>query len=87
MAHQLPNDRTRVTYLLDSMNCTDPELLAAVAAVKNDDAGMRDAFELTATSISPADPVARKQMNNKCPAANISATDGLKSKGRTGVEL
>ena len=87
MAYQLPNDRTRVTYLLDSIRCTDPELLAAVAAVKNDDAGMRDAFELTATSISPADPVARKRMNNKRPAAEISATEGLQSKGKTGVEL
>ena len=87
VAYQLPNDRTRVTYLLDSIRCTDPELLAAVAAVKNDDAGMRDAFELTATSISPADPVARKRMNNKRPAAEISATEGLQSKGKTGVEL
>ena len=58
-----------------------------ICSVKNDDAGMRDAFELTATSISPANPVACKRMNNKRPAANISATDGLKSKGRTGVEL
>ena len=48
---------------------------------------MRDAFELTTTFISPADHVARKRMNNKRPAANILATDGLKSKGRTGVEL
>ena len=34
---QLPNERTRVTCLLDSVNCTDPELLAAVNVVKNDD--------------------------------------------------
>ena len=87
VAYQLPNDRTRVTYLLDSMNCTDPELLAAVAAVKNDDPGMRDTFELTATSISPSDPVARKKMNSKRPAADILATEILKSKGKTGVEL
>lgn len=87
VAHQLPNERTRVTYLLDSMNCTDPELLAAVAAVKNDDPGMRDTFELTAASIGPADPVARKRMNSKRPAADISATEGLKSTGKTGVEL
>jgi hypothetical protein len=62
-------------------------LLAAVAAVKNDDPGMRDSFEQTATSISPADPVARKRMNNKRPAAEISATDGLRSTGKSGVEL
>lgn len=87
VAFQLPNERTRVTHLLDSINCSDPELLAAVAAVKNDDPGMRDSFEQTATSISPADPVARKRMNNKRPAADISATDGLQSTGKSGVEL
>ena len=48
---------------------------------------MRDTFELTAASISPSDPVARKRMNSKRPAANILATEGLKSKRKTGVEL
>ena len=48
---------------------------------------MRNAFELTATSSSPVDPVACKRINNKRPAADISATEGLKSKGKTGVEL
>ena len=39
---QLPNaDRTHATNLLDSINCTDPVLLAAIVAVNIDDPGMR----------------------------------------------
>ena len=58
---QLPNDRSRVTNLLDSINCTDPVLLAAIAAVNTDDTCVRDDFELTAAYISPLDPVVRKR--------------------------
>ena len=35
--YQLPNDRTRTTQFLNSLNSTDPELIAAVAAIKKDD--------------------------------------------------
>ena len=90
IAYQLPNDRTRVTQFLDSIACQDPELLAAIAAVKKDDPGMRDSFEQTVTFISPSDPVARKKQASKRPAAEISSTftDGaLKQLGRSGVEL
>ena len=88
--YQLPNNRTRVTQFLDSVTCIDPELLAAIAAVKQDDPGMRDSFELAMTYIAPNDPVARKKQANKRPAAEISATFGegsLQKQGATGVEL
>ena len=90
VAYQLPNDRTRVTQFLDSMASQDPELLAAIAAVKQDDPGMRNSFEQTVTFISPSDPVARKKKSNKRPTADISATfvDGqLQQQGSTGVEF
>ena len=90
IAYQLPNSRTRVTQFLDSVTCADPELLAAMAAVKQDDPGMRDSFELAMTFIAPSDPVARKKQANKRPAAEISATfaeGSLRKQGATGVEL
>ena len=43
--YQLPNDSTRTTQFLNSLNSTDPELLAAIADIKKDDPGMRDKFE------------------------------------------
>ena len=42
--YQLPNDRTRTTQFLNYLNSTDPELLAAVLAIKKDDPGMREMF-------------------------------------------
>ena len=90
VAFQLPNERTRVTQFLDSLSCPDPELLAAIAAVKKDDPGMRDSFEQMATFITPSDPVARKQRTHKRPAAEISSafTVGAHNKhGNSGVEL
>jgi hypothetical protein len=38
---EIPNDRARVTYLLDSFNTIDPSILAAMAAVRQDDADNR----------------------------------------------
>ena len=90
IAYQLPNNRTRVTQFLDSIMCVDPELIAAIAAVKQDDPGMRDSFEQAMTFIAPSDPVARKKQASKRSAAEISATfaEGpLKKQGKTGVEL
>jgi hypothetical protein len=90
VAYKLPNERRRVTQFLDSMASQDPELLAAIAAVKQDDPGMCNSFEQTVTFISPSDPVARKKQSNKRPAAEISATfvDGqLRQRGSTGVEF
>lgn len=87
---QLPNERTRVTNLLDSIKCVDPTLLAAIAAVYSDDPGKRDVFELTAAYISPSCPVAKKRQHSKRPIANVSGitNDGnLRKMGDSGVEL
>lgn len=60
---QLPNEHTRVGYLLEGIQCSDPTLQAAVAAVKNDDGpgGLRNDFERAVVKLLPADPVARRR--------------------------
>ena len=78
---------------MNSLNSTDPELLAAIAAIKKDDPGMRDKFEETIASISPCDLAARKRSNSKQPSAEISVATADRGSlkdgkfGTTGVEL
>ena len=61
VAHELPGNRTRVTYLIDSMKCKDPGVLAALSSVRQDDPGMRTNFELAAAFLIPTCPVAKKK--------------------------
>ena len=58
--HQLPDERTWVKYLLDSIKCKDLEVLARMTTIWQDDAGMHQEFELMATFIIPICPIARK---------------------------
>jgi len=78
--HQLPNEFTRVDYLLKGIECGDPQLQAAIAAVKQDKTptGMQYNFELAAAFIQEADPVARKRAagGNKRGAALLSDASG-----------
>ena len=100
--YQLPNEMSRVTYLLDNIECMDPPLQAAMALVRNDNGptGKMNDFEATASFILPHDPVAKKraQASNptKRPTAEISeatvqrdVTPNTKMRvgPKTGVEL
>ena len=60
VAVECPNERSRVTYLLNSIECKDPDLLAAVAAIKQDEVGKRVHFEDAVAFIIPCCPVASK---------------------------
>ena len=75
---QLPNAHTRVGYLLEGIKCSDADLLASIALVKNDDGtnGKRSDFEATAAFIIPNCPVAKRKQQNKRAYGSISATDG-----------
>ena len=92
---QLPNERTRVTYLLDAIQCSDATLQAALAAIKmdNDPNGMRNDFELAATYLLPSCPVAKRRKTTGNYNANVSVASGsgktdLKDGiGSTGVRL
>ncbi len=61
---QLPNERTRVTYLLDAIQNSDPGLQAAMAQVRTDtdpNTGRMNDFEATASYLLPYDPVSKKR--------------------------
>lgn len=95
--YQLPNQHTRVGYLLEAIQCDDAGLQAAMASVRVDkeENGKRSNFEATASHLLPYDPVAkRRSTGTKRGAANISDTSanvaafGAKSGiGKSGVHL
>ena len=60
--YQLPNSHTRVSYLLDGIQCSDAGLQAAMASVRTDDGpqGQRNDFESAAMHLLPYDPVVKK---------------------------
>ena len=97
---QLPNETTRVTYLLDAIQCSDPALQAAMALVQNDTSpsGKMNSFEDTASFLLPNDPVARKRnssvgrntpdISSVTGEVEVSAADlSRPGVGKTGVEL
>ena len=95
---QLPNEHTRVNYLLDAIDNSDPELQATMAAIKSDKApdGKMHNFEDTAAYLLPSDPVAKRRTSPKRTLADIAATSGTDERdakrpkpgiGITGVDL
>jgi hypothetical protein len=94
VAFQLPNEHTRVGYLLDGIQNSDPALQAAMSRVKTDATadGLRYNFESAAATLLPEDPVAkRRPQGGKRNIADISsvAVDATQKIGigKTGVEF
>ena len=93
---ELPTEYSRVTALLDSIECDNSRLQAALSQVRTDDSatGLHHNFEQAVIVILPQDPVALKRVTGKRSAtAMISEVTGGPSptlkvgKGKTGVEL
>lgn len=98
---QLPNEHTRVGYLLTAIQCSDPTMQAALANVTGDDGptGKRNNFERAASYLLPSCPVAKKRVQNNSKrsqneisstAADVSAVAGFGSKpgiGKSGVHF
>ena len=74
VTHQLPDSYTRVSYLLQAIQTTDPDLCAAIANIKKDktDEGMRRDFEAASAYLQESDPVAQRLSGQKRPAGEIS---------------
>ena len=89
VSHQTPSERTRVSYLMNSIDSKDAEVLAGLASIRQDDAGMRGDFEPAAIFLSPTCPVAKKGPERKVGfnAATILAADANTGIGKTSVEL
>ena len=91
--YQLPNELTRVKYLLDAIDNLDPTLQASLALVRADEGpqGKMNDFEATAAFILPSDPVSTKR--GKKRGANVSSADVSSSSAKlakgptTGVEF
>ena len=80
VSYQMPNEHTRVGYLLEGIQCSDAGLQAAMASVRTDNGadGMRNDFEKAAAHLLPYDPVAKKRAavtQNKRSAAQISSIE------------
>ena len=87
---QLPSARTRVTYLLDSLDTKDPDVLAALAHIRALSGGMREDFEATVAYLLPQCPVSKKRKSGtKRDHAEISGVNipMKKGRGKTGVDL
>ena len=100
VAYQLPNEHSRVGFLLDAIKNDDAGLQAAMANVEDDTGpvGKREDFERAASHLLPKDPVAKKMAlrnsEGKRPSAEISETTAIVGKGnqkggigKTGVHL
>ena len=60
--YQLPNEHSRVGFLLDAIQFADAGLQAAMACIKTDNGpdGMQNHFEPAAAHLLPYGPVAKK---------------------------
>ena len=90
MTYQLPNELTRVGYLLEGIQCSDPGWQAAMVSVWTDDGanGMMSDFERAAAHLLPYNPVTRKRTaGTKRSAANISDTRGTHGANASATEV
>ena len=94
--YQLPNDNTRITQLLDNIECDYAPLQAAMAFIKNDTGptGKMNDFESSVAYLLPNDPVLKKQASKDgYSVSEVTAEEGtpevpLKNGiGKTGVHL
>ena len=73
---QLPNEHTRVGYLLDAIETDSPQLHAAMAKVDSDPV-VRSNFELAAAMLIPKDPFTKNEANKKKVVTfAVSCVDG-----------
>ena len=75
VAYQIPNENTRVGYILASIETSDAELQAAMASVKQDKTPifLRKNSEDAVATLLPADPVSKKQVKGSKHGADISS--------------
>ena len=87
VAYQLPNEHTRVGFLLDAIECNEAPLQAAMANIEDDTEvggtptnpipGKRNDFEAAVAYLLPKDPVARKRIQGSKRNVNeISEAEG-----------
>ena len=67
MHYQLPNEHSRVGFLPEVIQCSDPGLQAAMASIKTDNGleGMRNKFEATAAHLLPMTQLLKRDQVDK----------------------
>ena len=83
----VPNERARVTYLMDSIKTTDPTVLAALAAIRQDKLDKRVNFENSFAYLVPVCTVAAKAAKKTKVSFDVNvsgAAGGIKSPGGLG---
>ena len=101
--YQLPNERSRVGFLMDAIQCADAGLQAAMASVKTDNGpnGLWNNFERAVSHLLPYNPVAKKQATGikhgsalislaeveNGPITTIAANNSKPGIGKTGEHL
>ena len=86
----VPNDQGCVTYLIDSLKTVDPTVLAAIAAIRQDEADKRVHFENAFSYLVPVCPVtakAAKKTGKVSFGAEVSAATGKNAGGLGGCNL
>ena len=83
---ELPNERSRVGYLLENIDCSDKDVTTALSHIRLDDSvgGMRSDFERSVAFLLPTDPVKKKRGGNKRNAGQISSTTAANSNDDNG---
>ena len=73
--YQLPNEHSRVGFLLDAIQCSDDGLQAAMASAKTDNGpdGMQNHFEQAAAHLLPV--AMNRAAGTKCVSALISTME------------
>jgi hypothetical protein len=82
-----PDDAQRVEYLIDSINCADSTLQAAIGLIRSNVNNMREDFELAANTLIEVDPFKRSQRPPTKPNAQVSSIDFASGRGDSGVDL
>lgn len=85
---QLPNEHTRVGYLLDNIINSDPDLRAALASIRANVNGMRENFESAVAFMLPVCPYAKHSKKTNPNTAVISDATLLgKGSSKSGVDF
>ena len=86
---QVPDEHTRVGYLLDNIEHQDADLRASIAQIRTNSQGTRNDFEKSVSILLPVDPFAKNTANKPKVSFEISSAQGTKfGRGsKTNVDL
>ena len=90
VSYQLPNEHTRLGYILDARESTSPPLITAMANIEEDTAstGKRNNFETDIVYLLPKDPVVKRrpESGTKRTQLQISDTTVADFSAKVGIE-